>query len=272
MKSMPSSPTRALICCSTWAAAAGLARSRTYWWRDGRGRPACGPDHPVGVGAHQVGVEVDHLGLEPQPELHPVPLDVLDQRSETVRPRVGRHHPVAQPAAVVTAAAEPPVVEDEPPDPDPCGGVGELLQPVEVVVEVDRLPGVQHQRPRVVAVCRRGALAAVQPAREPVEAVGGVDEHDVRRGVGLPRREPHLAGLEQLTTTEHGGVDAGTFGESFGEVLVVAAPRDVDRPDLAGAKPEAWGADGQQEGGVVTGAAPAGRAQVRAVLEDRALR
>ncbi len=39
-----------------------------------------GRERPVGVVAEQVTVRVDHLGLDPDPELHPEPGDVVDQR------------------------------------------------------------------------------------------------------------------------------------------------------------------------------------------------
>ncbi len=46
-------------------------------------------EDPVGVGAVEVAVGADHLGLDPQAELHAEPADVVDQRSESVRVDVG---------------------------------------------------------------------------------------------------------------------------------------------------------------------------------------
>ena len=67
---------------------------------------------------------------------------MVDQRAQPLRPDGGVDGPVAEPGGVVAAAEEPAVVEDEALHPDGGGGVGELGEPVEGVVEVDRLPGV----------------------------------------------------------------------------------------------------------------------------------
>ena len=65
-----------------------------------------------------------------------------------------------RPARVVAPAGEPAVVEHEPLDADPGGAVGDRGQPVEVVVEVDRLPDVQHHR-----LVRRGGWAGCAGGR-----------------------------------------------------------------------------------------------------------
>ena len=54
------------------------------------------------------------------------------------------HVPVAQAGVVVAAAAEPAVVEHKSLHAEFGGGVGQLDQGGQVVVEVDRFPGVQH--------------------------------------------------------------------------------------------------------------------------------
>ena len=119
-------------------------------------RPGHRAEHPLGVGAHDVGVEVDHLGLEPQAELHAEALDVVDEGAEPLGPDVGGDLPVAQAAVVVAATAEPAVVEHEPLDADRRRRVGQPPQVVEVGGEVDRLPGVEHERPRAGAGSRAG--------------------------------------------------------------------------------------------------------------------
>ena len=83
-----------------------------------QGCPAAGAEHPVGVGAGEVGVQVDHLRLDPQPELHAEPAHGVDQRVQAVRPDVLVDVPVAQPGGVVATVAEPAVVEDVPLDAD----------------------------------------------------------------------------------------------------------------------------------------------------------
>ena len=127
---------------------------------------------PLRVRAGDVGVGVDHLRLEPQPELHAQLADAVDERVQPVGPDLGRHHPVAEARAVVAAGAEPAVVEHEALDADLGRAVGEVEQPVAVVVEVDRLPHVQRDR----------ALGRDRPRPGPqvaVEAAG--DLHRARR-------------------------------------------------------------------------------------------
>ena len=108
--------------------------------------PPGGPHNPVWMGASHVRVQVDHLGLEPQPELHAQRTDVVDDRAEAPRPDILGHVPVAQPGAVVPASAEPAVVDDEPLDADFCRYVGQLHQFLVGLVESDRLPGVEQDR------------------------------------------------------------------------------------------------------------------------------
>ena len=72
--------------------------------------PVAGGEDPVGVLAEEVGVGVDHLRLEPEPELHAEPVHVLDQRSEALgpdggstcqspRPAVSSRRPANQPSS-----------------------------------------------------------------------------------------------------------------------------------------------------------------------------
>ncbi len=197
---------------------------------------------------------------------------MVDQRAEAVGPHVGGDLPVAQAAVVVAAAPEPAVVEHEALDPDRRGGVGQPLQVVEVGVEVDGLPGVEHERPRARAVAGLCPLVPHQRAGQPVEPVGGVHEDDGRRGVGLAGRQPHLPRRQRLTATEHRRVRAGTLGQPLDEVLVVAAPGDVRGPHLAGPEAEAGRADDHQQGRVVTGAPPPAGAQPGAVGQRMPLR
>ena len=94
---------------------------------------------------------------------------MVDERAEAVGPDVGGDLPVAQAPVVVAATAEPAVVEHEPLDADRRGRVGEPPEVVEVGVEVDRLPGVEHERPRVGAVAGPGPLVAHERAGQAVE-------------------------------------------------------------------------------------------------------
>ena len=169
---------------------------------------------------------------------------------------------------VVAPPPEPAVVEHEPFHADPGRHVGEPGQPVQPVVEVHRLPGVQHDRARGARVVRAGAQEAVQPLAQPVEAGAGPDEVRPRRGVRLPFGEPDLTGGEQLAAAD----DGEPFGDPFGHVGVVAAPPDVYPPDLAGSEAEPVRTGDQQPGPVVAGAPAPVLPQPGAVGERAALR
>ena len=93
--------------------------------------------------------------------------------------------------------------------PDRRRRVGQRLQPVEVVVEVDRLPGVEHERAAGCvggwAAARAGCGAAGRD--RPSRPSRGPDE-DARRA---PRRSPPAPsrtspGSQQLAAAEDGGV------------------------------------------------------------------
>ena len=68
---------------------------------------------------------------------------MVDQRVQTLRPHSRVDRPVPEPGAVVPAAAEPAVVEDEPLHADLGRGVREMGERVEVVLHVGRFPGVR---------------------------------------------------------------------------------------------------------------------------------
>ena len=90
---------------------------------------------------------------------------------------------------VVATVPEPAVVEHEPLRTDRGRGVRERGQPAEVVVEVDRLPGVERDRPRrragaaAARASRRGTGRRARPARRPT----------TRRPTGWCRTRPRPA-------------------------------------------------------------------------------
>ncbi len=210
-----------------------------------------GREHPLGMGTHQVGVEVDHLRLDPQAEVQAEGVHPLDERSEPVRPGVGVDGPVAEAGVIVAPPAEPAVVEHEPLGARSSGHLGQLGEPVEVMVEVDGLPGVdEHLAQRS---WRRPAHEVVHPGRDTVEPGLGPAADQPRRRAGLPRTEHYLTRGEQLAPTQQ----AVALGRAVGVGLVVAAPRHVDGPHLAAPEPEPGGAGRQEQRGVVAGAAVA---------------
>ena len=178
---------------------------------------------------------------------------MLDQRVQPVGPHLLVDGPVAEARRVVAAAAgtsrRPGRTAPRPP-----GGrdVGERAEPVEAVVEVDRLPGVEHDRPRAARVSRTVADHPVEGAAEPVQPTVAVGEADHRGGVGLAPPEGHLARAEQLTTAELGHPRGVALRPHRG----VTAPPDVHAPHLAGAEAETGRPGGQHQRGVVPGASP----------------
>jgi hypothetical protein len=157
---------------------------------------------PVRMCARHVGVGADHLGFDPEAELHAEPADVVDQGSEAVRPHRFVDGPVAERAGVVAAAVKPAVVEHEPFDADARRHVGQAAEPVEVVVEVDGLPGVEHDRASPSRMPRPSPQPPMQPGAGAVEPGVGPGRAQPRRLVRLPRREHDLVGSEQLASAE----------------------------------------------------------------------
>ena len=158
-------------------------------------------EDPLGVLAGQVGVEIDHLRLEPQAELHAEAMDVRGQPVEAVGPDFRVDPPIAQPLGVVAAFVEPAIVEHEALHADRSRTVGEPLERGLVVVEVHGLPGVERERPRLgggVHAARQRAQPVVESRGDAVEAAVGVGEADFRRGIRFAGRKADLAGAEKL--------------------------------------------------------------------------
>ena len=183
---------------------------------------------PLGVRAGDVGVGVDHLGFEPEPELHAVLADAVHERVQPVGPDVRGDDPVTQAGAIVAARAEPAVVEDEPLDTDLRRAVGQREQPLAVVVEVHGLPHVERHRPFRRDRARPRPHVRVEAAGDRVEPVA---ERAVepRAGVALAGGEPDLAGEQQLAAAEQ----ALAGGRALGVVDVVAAERRVHGVDAS---------------------------------------
>ena len=100
-----------------------------------------------------------------------------------------------------------------------------------VVLEVDGLPHVEGDRPVGGDPGRAGAQVPVEPAGDLVQA-GAVRAVDPRAAVALAGGQPHLARQQQLAAADH--LLAGE--DPLGVVRVVAAPRGVHRPHVAGSR------------------------------------
>src|SRR3954447_22951966 len=108
----------------------------------------------------------------------------------------------------------------------------------------------------------------VEARADAVEArvgVGGVHGGCL---VGVARGQDDLAGLQQLAGAKHGRPAADLLHER----LVVAAPPEVEPPDLAVPPAEAWRARGEDGGRVVSGAPVPARSHPGALLDRPALR
>ena len=196
---------------------------------------AVGHQRPLGVLAQQLAVRVGHLRLDPDAELEPEPRDVVDDEAEAVGEDRWRHLPVAETALVVAAVAEPAVVEHEALGADPGRSVRQRTHALGVEVEVERLPGVDDDRARPVDGRHAAAGLGVQDRADPVGPVRRPRQHHVRRGVALPRRQHHLAGMEQLAGLQH----APAVGQHVEQQAVVAAPRHVHAQHLTAGVTEA---------------------------------
>ena len=161
-------------------------------------RQGGGPDDPLRVRPGNVGVQVDHLRFHPEPELHPARSHGLDQRREPVGPERFVHVPVAQAGVVVAAPAEPAVVEHKTLDAQFGGGIRQFDQRGQVVVEVDRFPGVEDHRAGLAGaggrcrgqhVVRAGPEPAVERLADAVQAAVRVGREECRGGVASARCE-----------------------------------------------------------------------------------
>ena len=141
---------------------------------------------------------------------------------------------------VVAAGPEPAVVEDVAFDAERRGPFGQVEQVVEVVVEIDRFPDVDRDRPVDAGMVVAGPQEAVEAAGHLVEtdSVGAVQP---RGGVRLAFGELNFTGQQQFSAAD----DLFTGGQPLGVVGVVAAPSGVHAPDLAGGEGEPGRADVQ---------------------------
>ena len=208
--------------------------------------PAAGDaDRPVGVGAEQVAVRVDHLGLDPDAELQPQALDVPDQRLDPARQLAPVDDPVAERRVVVVATAEPAVVEDEQLDAQGLGSPRDAHDPVVVEVEVGRLPVVEDDGARAVAprAARQPlAVQAVERLAEGAQAVARPGDHRLGRRERRAGLEPPREGLGVDADPEPGRPERVDLG--LGEE--VAGVDEAHRERLAGVLGRRGAAHGEE--------------------------
>lgn len=155
---------------------------------------------------------------------------MLGERIESIGPHLGVDDPVAQALRVVAAQVEPAVVEHKALHAHLRGQIGERDERGLVVVEIHRLPRVERHQAVAAHMVRQRAQPAVEARGHAVEAVVGPREAHLRRGVVGAGQQLDLAGPQQLARTEQRLV----LRQVVEPVGLVAAPRQMARPDLAG--------------------------------------
>jgi hypothetical protein len=150
---------------------------------------------------------------------------------------------------VVATAAEPAVIENVALHAECGGALGKVEKPLEVVVEVDRLPDVEcdgavggRMRGTGAQVVMEAVCHAVQPL-----AIAAIEP---RRRVRLAPGELHLPRQQQLAAAD----DLLAGEDALSVVRVVTAPAGVHGPHLTPGEPEARHPDVQHGGRVWTGA------------------
>ena len=217
-------------------------------------RPALQLQCPVGAGAEQVAVGVDHLRLHPQAELHAQPVDMGHQRAQTIGELAGVGPPVAQRGAVVVAAVEPAVVDDETLHAHGGGGIGQFHHLGGLQVEVEAFPGVQVHRARPHGAAGPGdALAqrSVEVGGQAVQPLGAAAGQQLRALQLRTRRQPHLARRQPFAELP---LVLG-IGQPFDGLLAVARPGQVGAVDQAGIAGGARRGDHRAGKAVLRGAA-----------------
>ena len=196
--------------------------------------------------------------------VHPV-----DQRVQPVAARrPGRRRQSPSPAWSSRRDAEPAVVQHVALDADlRRRRSASVDQPVQVVVEVDRLPDVQRRPGASATGCwRAGAQVAVEAPGHLVQAVAVRAVEPRARCTTRP--SPSRTSPGSSSSPPPSTLLAGE--QPLGVVRVVAAPAGVHGPDLAAAEAEAGRAGVQQRAAVRAGAAPAVLPQVGAASNGAA--
>ncbi len=201
--------------------------------------PAAGGEDPVRVRAVEVRVGVDHLRLEPQPELHAQLVHAVRERREPVAAR--------RPARWSSRRDRPASSRRPPNHPSSRTKRSAPTAAARWASSVSRSRSwskyTASQTLHTTGCGSRGwagrrALEGVQLPGEPVQPVVGRDEVDPRRRVRRARRQRQLAGQQQLAGTQ----DGLPVRPPLEEVPGVAAPAEMDAPHLAVAEAEAGGA------------------------------
>src|SRR5215212_6084341 len=137
------------------------------------------------------GVQVDHLRLKPQPELHPEPGHIVHQRMQPLRPNLARNSPIPQAGAITSPSAEPAIIEHVTLNTDAGRALGQLDKTVEIMIEIHRLPDIESHRAARGRMSLPGSQEAVETTCDLIQAAS-IAAVDPRRGISLARLQDHL--------------------------------------------------------------------------------
>ena len=198
---------------------------------------------------------------------------MVDERPQPVRPHRRRDLPVTEPRVWSRREPNQPSSRTNRSTPMDAAASARRVS-CSRSVEVHRLPRVEDERPRGARCTESGpdrwwrTSALVTPSR-PAGDQAATRVGAVYVSPGPSRTSPGASGL---APADDGRVRAGPLRKALDEVLVVAAPRDVDGPDLAVAEAEPGLADREEERGVRPGPTPATGPHERPVGERVPLR
>ena len=194
---------------------------------------AAGEVHdPIGMGAVEIAIGVDHLGFDPEAELHLERVHGIDQALQTLREFLRVDGPIAESGVVVVAFAKPAIVHHEEFHAEFGGLFGERLLAGFVHGEGGGFPGVvEHGAQARSGAAGQNLLAgeAVQHARGRAEAIGGeaaVEGRRVERFAGLQR-------IGEIEIVEAAGDAHLAIRRLLDGHLPVAAPAQRAEPDRA---------------------------------------
>ena len=174
-------------------------------------------------------------GSTQSPNSMPEPADVVDQRAQPVAARRPRRRTSRRARRVSSRRCRnQPSSSTNRSTPTAAAASASARQPVEVVVEVDRLPGVEHHRPRACAGgCGRARSCRWKPAEQPVQPGAGPGEQHTACAYVSPGASRTSPGSSSSPPPSTPACPPAPSGSRSAQVTVVAAPGDVHAPDLA---------------------------------------
>ena len=153
---------------------------------------------PVRMRPVQVGIDIDHLRLDPDAEIQPHPIHLPADAGKPARQLLPVRVPVAQRSRVVVSLSEPAVIHHEELHANLLALLREVQQPALIDLEVAGLPAVQEHRPRLLLPGPAHHVLAheiMHLVAHPVVALIRAGHHRLRRLEALARRQRPREGL-----------------------------------------------------------------------------